>query len=67
MQPVLTVALMHWYNTACIAQWNGSRASLEATGHHHQARTHVVLPIARQTKLSGFSEFFLWRPAEKGA
>ncbi len=25
-------------------QWRGSRASLEATWHHHRASTHIILP-----------------------
>ena len=28
---------LRWYNAGRIAQWNTSRASLEATGCHHQA------------------------------
>ena len=30
---------MRRYDTACIARWRGSRASLEATGCHHRAST----------------------------
>ena len=30
---------MRRYDTACIARWRGSRASLEATGCHHWAST----------------------------
>ncbi len=34
---MLMAAAVHQYNTAHIAQWRRSRASLEATGHHHGA------------------------------
>ncbi len=30
------VAVVHHYNTTCIAQWRRSRALLEATGRHYQ-------------------------------
>ncbi len=33
---MLMAAAVRWYNTACIAQWRRSRASLEATGRCHQ-------------------------------
>ncbi len=42
MQPVLTAELMRWYNTARIAQWRGSMANPEATGHHHRVSIHVI-------------------------
>ncbi len=35
--PVLMAMVMRRYVTACIAQWRRFRASLEATGHCHQA------------------------------
>jgi hypothetical protein len=34
---ILMAMAMCRYVTACIAQWRRSRASLEATGRHHQA------------------------------
>ncbi len=34
---ILMAMVMRRYVTACIAQWRRSRASLEATGHCHQA------------------------------
>ncbi len=34
---VLMAMAMRRFVTACIAQWRRSRASLEATGHHHRA------------------------------
>jgi hypothetical protein len=34
---ILMAMAMRRYVTACIAQWRRSRASLEATGRHHQA------------------------------
>ncbi len=36
---VLMAMVMHQYVTTRIAQWRRSRASLEATGHSHQAST----------------------------
>ncbi len=44
MQPVSTAELMRWYNTTCIAQWRGSMANPEATGHRHRVSIYVVLP-----------------------
>jgi hypothetical protein len=44
MRPVLTAELMRRYDTPCIAQWRGSMANPEATGHRHQVSIHVVLP-----------------------
>ncbi len=42
--PVSTAELMCRYDTAYIAWWRGSRASLEATGCCHRASTHVISP-----------------------
>ena len=39
LRAVLMAIAMRRYNTARIAQWRGSRASLEATGCHHRAST----------------------------
>ena len=36
---ILMAIAMRRYDTACIARWRGSRASLEATGCHHRAST----------------------------
>ncbi len=36
---VLNAIAMQWYDTACIARWRRSRASLKATGCPHQACT----------------------------
>ncbi len=38
---VLMAAVVRWYNTACIAWWRRSRASLEATGRCHWASIAV--------------------------
>ena len=35
---------LRWYNAGRIAQWNTSRASLEATGCHHWLSARIASP-----------------------
>ncbi len=45
--PPLAVSMamaVRWCNTKRIAQCSMSRATLEATGRHHRATTHSILP-----------------------
>ncbi len=44
LRPVLKALRMRWSNTNGIAQCGMSRATLEATGRHHQTTTCSVLP-----------------------
>jgi hypothetical protein len=56
---------MRQYVTACIAQWRRSRASLEATGHCHQASklsNNIKLDRARRY----FFDVFIIKAVGKG-
>ncbi len=40
------VMWVKWYGAEHITQYGRSRATLDATGSHHRASFHLVLPLA---------------------
>jgi hypothetical protein len=56
---VLMAMAMRRYVTACIPQWRRSRASLEATGHCHQAS--IMSDNIKRTWLQWFFYVFIVR------
>ena len=65
LRAVLMTFAMRWYDTACIAQWRRSRASLEATGCHHQASI-AANSRQRDKKTPVFAKFFHHHLLQKG-
>jgi hypothetical protein len=63
MLAILMAAAVRRYNSAHIAQWRRSRASLEATGRRHQAS--IVADTIKGTWLTFFYVFH-WQHFEKG-
>ncbi len=61
---ILIAATVCQYNTACIAQWRRSRASLEATGCCHQAS--IVADRCNWSRICRFLVYFHCKLVEKG-
>ncbi len=61
---ILMAMVMRQYVTACIAQWRGSRASLEATGCHHWAT--IMSDNINWTWLQCFFYVFIVKTIGKG-